>query len=173
METKHKTEIYNSQTIFQDKSDETNCEKVVFGDTYQSYLPPPTLENQNKFHVNLSIEVMDIQNINEVDKTFQVPYTLFLSWIDSRLQYKNLNQDEGLNLLSSQEKSTIWSPIVVFKNTNEKHKTIVDQSTYVQIKKYGNATLTPKSQEENAKLFMGDENNIIMLRYYREIFICE
>ena len=79
---------------------------------------------------------MDIQNINEVEKTFQVPFILSLSWFDSRLRYKNLKEDEVFNLLSKTEKSTIWLPIVIFKNTNEKYTTIVDEKTYIQIKKF-------------------------------------
>ena len=116
---------------------------------------------------------MDIQNIIEVDKTFQVPFWLDLSWIDSRLEYTNLNNITGLNMLSENKMSAIWSPLVVFENTNEKFKTIVDEETYVQIKKIGDYTLSQKSNAENAKLYKGSENEILMLRYYREIFICK
>ena len=133
---KIRCEIY-----FQDKSDENNCEKVIIDGTYQNFLPPPT-EKQDKFIVKLSIEVKDIQDIEEMSKTFQVPFTLFLSWFDSRLQFKDLKEDEGFNLLSENEKSAIWKPKVLFKNTNEKHKTKVDQETYIKIKQYGDYSLT-------------------------------
>ena len=92
--------------------------------------------------MKLSIEVKDIQDIEEMSKTFQVPFTLFLSWFDSRLQFKDLKEDEGFNLLSENEKSAIWKPKVLFKNTNEKHKTKVDQETYIKIKQYGDYSLT-------------------------------
>ena len=116
---------------------------------------------------------MDIQNIIEVEKTFQVPFTLFLSWNDRRLKYANLNESAGLNLLSEDEKSNIWSPIVVFKNTNEKDTTVVDKKTDIQIEKYGDGTLTKRSNPENAKHYNGEENLMIMQRYYREKFNCE
>ena len=92
--------------------------------------------------MKLSIEVKDIQDIEEMSKTFQVPFTLFLSWFDSRIQYKNLKKDEGLNLLSENEKSKIWKPIVLFENTNKKHTSIVDIKTYMKIKQYGDYSLT-------------------------------
>ena len=116
---------------------------------------------------------MDIQNIIEVDKTFQVPFWLDLSWIDSRLRYKNLNNITGLNLISEEKKSQVWSPIVVFQNTNEKYKTVVDEETYIQIEKIGDYTLPPTTNTENAKFYKGEENKILMSRYYREIFICK
>ena len=117
--------------------------------------------------------MLDIQDIIEEEKTFKVPFTLFLSWNDSRLDYTNLNEETGLNLLSEDEKEKIWKPVVIFTNTNEKHKTKVDSETDIQIQKHGKATFTKTSNPENAKLYNGDGNPIIMQRYYREIFTCE
>ena len=82
----------NNIEIFQDKSDEANCEKVIFEKSYQNDIVPMLEKRQEKVKVGLSIEVMDIQDITEVDKTFQVPFTLYLSWNDGRLQYKNLHK---------------------------------------------------------------------------------
>ena len=131
------------------------------------------MEKQNIFQVALSIEVLDIQDIIEVDKTFQVPFTLFLSWNDRRLYYINLNKKTGLNLLSEDEKENIWKPIVIFKNTNAKDTTVVDTKTDIQIEKHGDVTITEISNPENAKHYKGEENPIIMQRYYREKFTCE
>ena len=116
---------------------------------------------------------MDIQDIQEKDRTFQVPFTLYLSWSDSRLQYKHLSQDTERNLLSGNEKSNIWKPIVVFKNTNKKQKTIVDEDTDIQIRKKGSYIYTSEWEAEEAKIFEGDKNIIIMQRYYREMFTCK
>ena len=119
---------------------------------------------------------MDIQDIKEVDKTFQVPFVLFLSWSDSRLKYKNLVNNVGRNLLTKKEKDEengIWKPTVVFKNTNEKHTTVVDKKAYIQVNKLGKSTQAPKTEYENARIFTGKENQLILRRYYREIFTCK
>ena len=119
---------------------------------------------------------MDIQNINEVEKTFQVPFTLYLSWFDDRLQYKDLAKILGMNLLTTNEKISIWSPIILFENTNAKYTTIVDEKTDVQIKKTGDFVLSQMfypTALQNAKLYEGSENPLIMERYYREKFICK
>ena len=137
------------------------------------------MEKQDKFNVTLSIEVMDIQNINEVEKTFQVPFRLYLSWFDDRLQYKDLAKILGMNLLTTNEKISIWSPIILFENTNAKYTTLVDEKTDVQIKKTGHFQLSQDIVTgnpftlHNAKLYKGSENPLIMERYYREKFICK
>ena len=131
---------------------------------------------KDKFPVEISIKILDIQDIVETDKTFQVPFILFLSWFDSRLQFKNLVDNVGRNLLSEDKKDKkkgIWWPTIVFKNTNEKHKSKVDEETYIQIKKSGKSTPAPWSQYENSHTFKGEENALVMRRYYRETFTCE
>ena len=160
-----------SHNQFQDGSDEDNCITVIPDDSYRNYLVPPPLEN--KLEVSLSIKVMDIQDIIEVDKTYQVPFTLYLSWNDGRLNYVNLKKSAGMNLLSEDEKSYIWKPILTFENTNEKRTTIVDLNTDIYIEKLGDFTLTKISDPENAKHYHGKDNSIIMQRYYREKFTCE
>ena len=165
-----------NKIYFQDESDEANCTKVIIKDSYKNYLPPPKTKGHHKLQLEVSVEVQDIQDIIEVDKTFQVPFILFLSWRDSRLEYKNLVDNVGMNLLSKAEKDKekgIWTPTVVFKNTNEKHKSKVDEETYIQIKKSGKSTLSPTSEYELAYNYLGKENDLIMRRYYREIFTCE
>ena len=117
------------------------------------------MKNNDKFHVEVSIEVQDIQDINEVENTFEVPFILLLSWRDSRLQFKNLQHNIGRNLLSDDEKDKkkgIWSPTVVFKNTNEKHESKVDEKTYIKINGYWGTrshTFAPLSDHENAILY--------------------
>ena len=79
----------------------TEDDKIaVFKSSLLSPDPVPMIENHEKVRVGLSIEVMDIQDITEVDKTFQVPFMLYLPWNDGRLQYNNLNRDKEFNLLS-------------------------------------------------------------------------
>ena len=157
------------------------------------------LETREKVKVGLSIEVMDMQDITEVERTFQVPFKLYLSWNDGRLKYKNLHEAKAFNLLSENEKSKIWFPIVIFKNTNEKYTTVrasEETKTDIYIEKYvnswnseskcwtcsarntscsGNCSATPSqiTERENYKMYEGMDNQIIIQRYFREIFTCK
>ena len=132
-----------------------------------------------------------VQDINEVDKTFETPFILFLTWKESRLKYKHLKPNMGRNLLSKKEKegeNRVWSPTVVFKNTNDKTKTVVDDYTYITIngsrsfiisndkKSYrlsSSVKKSPFSVHENVYYFKGAENPLIMRRYYIQVFNCE
>ena len=67
----------------------------------------------------------------------------------------------------------IWYPTVVFKNTNEKHKSKVDEETYIKVNKSGKFLTSPASDYLRERIFKGKENPIIMQRYYREVFTCE
>ena len=87
---------------------------------YSKNLPPSSGINGVKFKINMSVNVMDIQDINEVKKTFILPFVLYLTWIDGRLEYKTLNKDKAMNKLDSEETGQIWSPKVIFQSTNEK-----------------------------------------------------
>ena len=133
------------------------------------------LKTKEKVKVALSIEVMDIQNIKEVEKTFEIPFMLYLSWFDGRLKYKNLKKDKEFNLLSTNEKEKIWRPIINFKNTNEKLKTLVDKETNINVEKKVDDTFTPTkiSEAENAKIYKGEDNQILIQRYYRQVFTCK
>ena len=137
--------------------------------------------DQDKFQVTLSIEVQDIQDIVEVDSTFQVPFILSLSWKDARLTYKNLKSNLEQNLLSETEMDEIggiWIPTALFRNTNEKHTTVVDKKTYTKIKRLDgpgidNNRRSLLSNHENTFLHNGAQHLLIMDKYYREIFRCE
>ena len=100
-----------------------------------------------------------MQNIKEVVKTFQAPFTLWLSWNDSRLMYKDLKDDISKNIISNNEKKTIWKPIVVFENTNNKDETYTNLGelyarTYIQIKNSGSKIVLGSYYNQSAYIFL-------------------
>jgi hypothetical protein len=129
--------------ILQDKSDEKDCMKIYVPDSYQSYIPPPTTGNNNdKFTVHLSVDLLDIQSIDEAGGTYVAPFHLYLRWIDSRLTYKSLHNNKVLNTLKNWSFENlllmkdriknlkniairnIWKPTITFVNTNVKQNSI-------------------------------------------------
>ena len=44
-----------------------------------------------------------------------------VSWIDKKLEYINLKDNEFLNALTSQQKISIWSPSLKFSNTRNEY----------------------------------------------------
>ena len=85
---------------------------------------PPPAHPGEKFSIDLRLKLLDIQDIDEVASTYVSPIFLYLSWFDKRLTFKSLNNKTILNTLSRSQIEDIWTPVVVFENTNTKSRTV-------------------------------------------------
>ena len=90
--------------------------------------------------MSLSVNLLDIQDIDEAGGTYVAPFYLYLRWADSRLIYKSLHTNKVLNILENWSYQTlmlqkdrdmkqvliwnIWTPTIIFGNTNAKQRTI-------------------------------------------------
>ena len=103
-----------------DKTDEIDCELFKLDQTYLKSVPPliPT-QNSSKeeFYVPLKVDVniQSILDINEVGSLMQMQIFVSLTWIDSRVEFINLN--DGANILSNDQLSKLWLPTLTFPNT--------------------------------------------------------
>ena len=157
-----------------DRSDEIGCDLINFDKAYLKEIPPPPLiESENTLPVNVSINLLSILDINEVDISIVLQFGLQLTWQDTRLTMQNLKNDKNLNTLTENQRREIWIPELVFHNTQQKLKTLVDQESFVTITKNGNAVRSDKSQLHNAYYYRGDENPLTIARVYNIDFICD
>ena len=105
----------------QDESDEKDCKLVVMKKNYNKNIAPFTVDPDNdnieSVHVNISTKVIDILNINEVQQSFKVKFSILLSWYDYRLVYHNLKTSRIANSPTVEEKDKLWIPNIVFDNT--------------------------------------------------------
>lgn len=74
-----------------------------------------------KLQVNASITIDSILEITEISSSMVVKLVLNVSWIDKKLEYINLKDNEFLNALTSQQKISIWSPSLKFSNTRNEY----------------------------------------------------
>ena len=67
-----------------------------------------------------------------------------LEWLDYRLSFNNLKEQSYLNALTEEDKRSIWLPIVVFDNTDQKETTRLGENwewtTSVTATREGNFT---------------------------------
>ena len=97
-----------------DSSDEKGCAILRIDET--TYIPenPPIRVDSNKqiikIPVNISLDILKILDINEVEGIFEVSFQLHSTWFDDRLTYTNLKKDSDLNSLVTFSVSlcTIW-----------------------------------------------------------------
>ena len=155
-----------------DKSDELNCRRVNIGKTYQKHITPPGKGGSGKVRVNVSMDLISIININEVDSIFEVQFTLYLSWLDSRMSFNNLKNDTGQNVLSPKKKSMIWLPKLVFLNTKSRPKVTLIEETNIMVKKQGSFELSSITELENIQVYSGSENPLILSQFYNMRFLC-
>ena len=81
---------------------------------------------------------MVVQDIQEVAQYLELKFRIKFQWKDARVTFYNLKQDEEMNSLSPDEKISLWTPTIVFWNTEEQLRTINDKNTFVSIKREGN-----------------------------------
>ena len=156
-----------------DKSDEADCGRVKMSTTYQKFIvPPPHTSEEEATNIDVGMKILNILDISEVNGFFQVQFHLSLKWFDSRLRFRNLKNDIDLNNFLPSETADIWVPELIFENTEEKPSTVVDESTTIKLYKMGNFKPSVLSENENIQYFEGSENQILMIRFYNQKFIC-
>lgn len=142
-----------------------------------SYLPdvPPSnnKDDGSLLDVGVSVDILSILEIAEVDSFISLQLRLRLSWRDSRLTMLNLKEDEDLNTLTSKFRELIWIPEVIFYNTKKKEVSLNDQKAFATIHRNGSYTTSPRHQLQNAWIFRGGHNPITISRVYDSEFICE
>ena len=105
-----------------DKSDERNCQILLLEDGYNKNIPPITGVN-NRVNVNISITLMKVVEIEEVDHSIHLQFQISLQWKENRVKYQNLKKKTSLNALTDEDIKTVWLPRIVYDNTDQKEVT--------------------------------------------------
>ena len=64
--------------------------------------------------------LLKIVDINEVEHSIDFQFDIILQWNDHRLSFNNLKNQEYLNSLTDDDIQSIWLPLVVYDNTDQK-----------------------------------------------------
>ena len=157
-----------------DASDEVECKFIEKSDSYQKHLsPPPVNSMSSKVNVNTTVKIKTIQEINEIESAFQVQFWLKMSWMDKRLTFFNLKEQQTSNSLTEAEKGQIWVPVLTFLNTEKQDSTILDEKTKIQIARRGSYIQSSLTEAENMQKFSGATNPLVMTQFYNTKFRCD
>ena len=85
----------DGRTDYQDGTAEAECKVFVPSLGYNKYLVPPA-DDGGKLKINMSLELHEIIEINEIENFFRVKYSYHRTWFDTRLTYYNL-KDTAFN----------------------------------------------------------------------------
>ena len=149
-----------------DKSDELGCELIIKDKSYQKFLTPPPVGKDEKLTIKMEVDLISIGNIQVIESTVDFQFTLYLTWLESRLRFVNLLANRT-NKLTPSEMDWIWIPKLMFYNTHKRLETILDESTVINIERQGDY-----ESEENKRVYKGDENSLVSSRFYQTQFIC-
>ena len=133
---------------------------------YLKSKPPPSVDSLSKLPITLSCDIMVVQSIKEVEKYIKLKFEIRLQWMDTRITYYNIKEDETLNALSLEEQLALWTPTIVFWNTEQQLKTVNDEESFASIKRSGKSSIIDRKVNEDIKVFKGSENNITISRVY-------
>ena len=161
-----------------DESDEIDCEMISFGSSYKKMMPPNgdgmfqifsgrVISRISYFdvclgpidiHIGLNLE--SISHIDELDLEMTVHLGIHLSWIDERLTFQKVHRSRLNKIISSKEKRELWIPEMIFENTHEKEKLILDDDvtqTSIRILQNAKGKMAPLTQVHNSKEYFGSE----------------
>ena len=116
---------------------------------------------------------MVVQEIQEVAQFLKLKFRISLQWMDARVRYYNIKTDEALNSLSLEEQLALWTPTIVFWNTEKQLKSVNDEESFGSIKRSGRGSIIGREVNEDIEVFKGSENNVTLSRVYSIKFFCE
>ena len=94
---------------------------------------------------------------------FRNQIKLYMEWFDSRVIYYNLHQSQGLNTLVQDQKQIIWTPSLIFDNTDQKVRTKTDEESVISIKKEGKFTRNTINDVDNIYMDDVSESNLKLI----------
>ena len=164
-----------------DESDESNCQILVLKESYNKRIPPITTVSATDFtvvpvQVDISIDLLKVVKIEEEDNKIDFQFEITLQWMDIRLTYHNLKTKTSLNALSDEDIKSLWLPLVIYDNTDQKELTRLGTSwewnTPVSVIRDGNFTRSGLDDVDEKEIFRGDENRLQMQQVYTLQFQC-
>ena len=157
-------------------SDELDCINVWRPPGYNKFLIPVTDNGRSRVRVNVSVDIEDILDIDELKEKFVMKFTFKRDWFDNRLVFLNLKEvSTDLNKIEPKEWNELWFPNIDINNIESKKK--FKDTSIEEIKKViPNSNFTYRMSlveyEKNSQIFEGSANAITLSRQWSVEFIC-
>ena len=163
-----------------DESDERGCKVIILKDGYNKNIPPIGRAKDGRAipaRANISITLMKVVEIEEVDHSIHLQFKINLRWKENRVKYQNLKDKTSLNALTDADIGQLWLPLVIYENTDQKESTRLGENwewvTRVSVVKEGNFTRSGLEEIDEAEIFEGGENTLTMTQTYTWEFQCQ
>ena len=162
-----------------DESDENGCELIVFKNNYNKNTPPIADKNGTVIPANVSISItlMKVVEIEEVDHSIHLQFQISLQWNETRVKYQNLKKKTSLNALTEKDINRIWLPLIVYDNTDQKEVTRLGEkwewgTTVAVSREEENPERSGIDEIDEIEYFQGVKNRLTMNQTYTWEFQC-
>ena len=82
--------------------DEQNCQLIEIPRSYDRMIPPS--------NVTVDFNIEKLLGINDHDATFDVYFSVKITWFDNKLKFNYLRNNENVNIVPENERNYIWVP---------------------------------------------------------------
>ena len=156
-----------------DNSDEINCDIVkIDSRSYRKEYPPIRIDFE-KTKVNVSMKIMAINNIHDIQETFQAKFSISLEWYDNRPTYYYLHKSNMSNLIGNEERNRLWIPPIIFNNTDSNHMVTNDNpSALLFVERRGKRALIDLADINEGYSYKGSENPLVYTADYDLVNHC-
>ena len=162
----------------QDYSDERSCELVNIPSTYNSKIPPSSMQKKGREIEFLPIEVktyVEIKNIISMDEeASQISLKFYISyeWIDYQLNYRFLKAHTAKNII--EENNPIWIPHVGFSTPSHHQTKSIEVDRTVLVERQGKVMMDSGDDFLYPnETYSGNENPLTLRIMYQGDFFCD
>ena len=143
--------------------DELNCQLIQLPNTYDKMVPPSTL--------SIDFNIEKILGINDHDSTFDVYFSIKITWFDKKVKFNYLKTNNHVNNVPNAARNEIWIPTVQlafirgsFNNFGEK----------VYIEKRSSPSMSANLSNLNVfEVYDGNTNPFVLFSEHDMRFFCD
>ena len=162
-----------------DKSDEEDCSMLVIENSYNKKVAPFSTVSETDLTivavpVNITMVLMNIIEIAEVQHIIGLKFGIMLEWYENRALYYNLKDEITLNALTLNEIDKLWTPYFIYQNTvkSEAVRLGGDVDTTITVTREGKFTRSDMTIADEIEIFRGSENKLTMNQTDSKRFHC-
>ena len=137
-----------------------NCRLVAPNKNSNKNLIPPPLNSEKHLYVHISMKIVKILYIDEIERFMKIECTFQKEWFNSFLTFQNLNK-ESRNSLFPEDIENMWIPIFTPRTSDDINKCIEKQHDAAFINIIPNENFeyehNQKSHFQNTLLFQDSE----------------